>query len=449
MSEPTRQTVFISHANPADNDVARWIACKLSALGYSVWVDVEKFRGAESIWRTIEPVLRTQARCLILVLSRSTYGNDGLLRQGVANEMELALTLERDHPRFVLPWILDDLPFANLPIQLQNRMSVPERRWSAALVKIIEYLDSLRIVASPGSGPGAELLQRLLISEEIGVSRAPATYDLNRLECLSLPKHIYSIEEGSSLPENVATSNAYQGRKLSFHAIEGASRLFGKGEPIVFSLADSLENGIGSLALSPKDIRAVVVELTKKAFYAHLREKGLVERCRVKKSPVYFFNSSTVPGGKINVKLPENTRAAPRNLWGKHGDIFWHLGMEVLVTSPEGLVLTLSPHIIFTKDSVSEPLDDDPQLDQGKQHSRRRAIARRWFNDKWRGFFYPFLAFVREGDGNIQVSFKNNSPLVFAGTLSTLKVPATHVAVANLLPDDLVEPMDDEEQQDD
>ncbi len=448
MSESSRQAVFISHANPADNDAAGWLAAKLSALGYSVWVDVEKFRGAESIWRTIEPVLRTQARCLILVLSRGTYGNDGLLRQGVANEMELALTLERDHPRFVLPWILDDLPFADLPIQLQNRMSVPERRWSAALIKIIEYLDSLHIVASPGSGAGADLLQRLLISEDVGVSHVPATYDLNRLECLTLPEHIYSIEENSLLPENVATSNAYQGRQLSFHAIEGASRLFGKGEPIAFTLTESLENGIGSLVLSPKDIRAAVVELTKKALYAHLRAKGLVERCRVNKGPVYFFNSITVPDSKITVKFPENSRSAPRNLWGKHRDIFWHLGIEVLVTSPQGLVLTLIPHIMFTKDSISEPLDDDPVQDQRKQHSRRRAIARLWFNDKWRGFFYPFLAFVREDDLRITLSFKDNSPLVFAGTLSTLSVPATHVAVADLLPDDLVEPSDDEEQQD-
>lgn len=53
MCEPNRQTVFISHANPADNDAAGWLAAKLSALGYSVWVDVKKFRGAESIFYQI------------------------------------------------------------------------------------------------------------------------------------------------------------------------------------------------------------------------------------------------------------------------------------------------------------------------------------------------------------------------------------------------------------
>lgn len=358
--------------------------------------------------------------------------------------MELALTLERDHPRFVLPWILDDLPFANLPIQIQNRMSVSDRRWSSALTKIIEYLDSLPVVASQDSGVGADLLQRLLISEEIGVSRVAATYDLNRIECSSLPDLIYSVEEDPLHSDGQATTNSFGGRQLSFHALEGSSRLFGKGAPRSFNLVDALDRGIESLAMSPKDVSGVVVELTKKALNTLLREKGLVELGRVNRSPIFYFNSTTVPDGKITVKLPENSRRSPRNLWGKHKDVFWHLGIEVFVSAPDGLILTLSPHVIFTKDSIREPLDDDPTRDHKIQHNRRRAIARLWFNDKWRGFFYPFLAFVREKDGVIRMSFADNTPLVFAGTLSTLRIPVTHVAVSELLPDDVIELAEDE-----
>ncbi len=436
--------MFISHANPADNDAAGWLAAKLSALGYRVWVDVEKFKGAESIWRTIEPVLRIEARCLILVLSRSTFGSDNLLRQGVANEMELALTLERDHPRFVLPWILDDLPFASLPIQLQNRISVPERRWSAALPKIVEYLESLAIPACPENGVGAELLKRLLISEQVGVSQTPSIYDLNRIECCSLPEYIFSIEDDPVLSDKCSTSKSFFGRKLSFHAIRGSSRLFGRGDPTAFNLADAMSQGIDSLGLEPKDVRLIVVELTKKALYAHLRAKGLVEHCRVNRGPVFFFNSACVPNGKISVKLPENSRRSPRNVWGKHKDIFWHLGIELLVSAPDGLLLTLSPHILFTKDSVTEPLDDDPTRNYRKQHGRRRAIAKLWFNDKWRGFLYPFLAHMRESNGDIQIQFDDNSPMVFSGALSSVEVPVTHVAVSELIPDDLFELSDEE-----
>ena len=268
---------------------------------------------------------------------------------------------------------------------------------------------------------------------------------MNRIECRGLPDHIFSVEDDPSVADELATSNSYKGRRLSFHAIDGPARLFGKGVSKAMKLTGALEHGIESLGLTPKDIRAIVVELTRKALHAHLRSKGLVERGRVNRGPIYFFNSTTVPDAKIAVKLPENSKRSTRNLWGKHKDIFWHLGIELIVSAPEGLVVTLSPHVHFTKDSIGEPLDYDATRDYRKQQVRRRAIARLWFNDKWRGFFYPFLAFVREGDGTIQVPFEGNTPLVFAGTLSTLKVPVTHVAVSELLPDDLISPTEDED----
>ena len=49
--EPTREdllerrTVFISHANPQDNDVARWLGTRLAAEGYEVWSDITKLIG--------------------------------------------------------------------------------------------------------------------------------------------------------------------------------------------------------------------------------------------------------------------------------------------------------------------------------------------------------------------------------------------------------------------
>ena len=170
----------------------------------------------------------------------------------------------------------------------------------------------------------------------------------------------------------------------------------------------------------------------------------MIERCRVNRGPVYWFNSSTVPSGKITVKLPENTKRAPRNVWGRHKALFWHLGMEIIVSSPDGLVLTLSPHILFTKDSLGKPLDDDPNRDYKKQQKLRRAIAKLWFNDKWRGFYYPFLAHVQERDGTVRVDIQGNSPMVFAGALSTISVPVTHSPVEALIPDDTLEPSDED-----
>lgn len=43
-------TIFISHANPEDNDFVIWLASRLQLLGYKVWVDKEAMLGGEKMW---------------------------------------------------------------------------------------------------------------------------------------------------------------------------------------------------------------------------------------------------------------------------------------------------------------------------------------------------------------------------------------------------------------
>lgn len=440
----TRQRIFISHANPADNDAAAWLAAKLTVLGYSVWVDVEKLKGGETIWREIEPVLRNQCRSLILLLSRSTFGHDGLLRQGVEREMELGLTLEREHPEFVLPWILDDLPFQQLPIQIHGRMSVPERRWSTALARILEYLGSVGIEPSDNPSEASQLLRQLLISEEIGIVHRQAKYDINRLECVELPQKLFSVVDDHLVSSEMVSGAIFAGRRFSFHSMKGPTRLFGHDMPIEFSLQDALKAGVVQYELSSGDVRRLVVELVRKSLQSGLRQRGLRELPRSNRSSMFFFNRDTVPSGKVSVKLPENSKRSNRNVWGTHKSLYWHLGVEISVGFSDRCYVTLIPHIVFTKDGVSEPLDTDPIRDRRKQHQKRRSLAKMWFNDKWRGFYYPLLAFWKNGAEEIVVEFSGNTSLSFSGVLDTLLVPVTHEKLDSLQPDEYVEEEEEE-----
>jgi len=47
-----RQALFISHANPEDNEFTIWLGSHLSGAGYEVWADVLKIRGGED-WATL------------------------------------------------------------------------------------------------------------------------------------------------------------------------------------------------------------------------------------------------------------------------------------------------------------------------------------------------------------------------------------------------------------
>ena len=48
-----RRLVFISHANPEDNEFTSWLGTRLTAAGYEVWADVFRLIAGEVFWRDI------------------------------------------------------------------------------------------------------------------------------------------------------------------------------------------------------------------------------------------------------------------------------------------------------------------------------------------------------------------------------------------------------------
>ena len=47
MTTLTRDSIFISHANPEDNEFTVWLGARLTATGYEVWADVLRLRGGQ------------------------------------------------------------------------------------------------------------------------------------------------------------------------------------------------------------------------------------------------------------------------------------------------------------------------------------------------------------------------------------------------------------------
>ncbi|MDZ4058210.1 MAG: toll/interleukin-1 receptor domain-containing protein, partial [Polynucleobacter sp.] len=49
-----RNLIFISHANPENNEFSRWLGLQLANEGYEIWSDVTKLIGGEQFWDSIE-----------------------------------------------------------------------------------------------------------------------------------------------------------------------------------------------------------------------------------------------------------------------------------------------------------------------------------------------------------------------------------------------------------
>ena len=140
-----RDTIFISHATPHDNDFVRWLGDRLTAHGYAVWADVFQLRGGTPFWTSIEEVLRKRAIKVIFVVSSHSIDAD---RSGVRNELSVADGLRKSlkDPEFIVPLRIDETPFDELPIQIHQLNTLDfSRDWDDRLPDLLDTLQSARV----------------------------------------------------------------------------------------------------------------------------------------------------------------------------------------------------------------------------------------------------------------------------------------------------------------
>lgn len=75
--QPARRLVFISHANPEENDFVRWLGVQLASAGYEVWSDITRLIGGEVFWDDIEDAIRRHTAKFILVVSNAALRKEG------------------------------------------------------------------------------------------------------------------------------------------------------------------------------------------------------------------------------------------------------------------------------------------------------------------------------------------------------------------------------------
>src|ERR1035438_9881489 len=110
-----RDTIFISHATPEDNEFTIWLASRLQLLGYKVWIDRKGLLGGEKFWQEIDQIIRNQAAKFLMVYSNNICypGQPGNLKDGIYKEYSLAESISKDNTLidFILLLKVDDSPY--------------------------------------------------------------------------------------------------------------------------------------------------------------------------------------------------------------------------------------------------------------------------------------------------------------------------------------------------
>lgn len=138
-----KNTLFISHATPADNNFAIWLATKLELFGYKVWVDANNLNPSVDFWNTIESAIRNDAVKFIFVASNTSVNKAG---DGVQKELAVADRMRRHDSEFIIPVRIDNINFNDFPVELVRLNAIDfNEDWGNGLTKLLKYLEEQNI----------------------------------------------------------------------------------------------------------------------------------------------------------------------------------------------------------------------------------------------------------------------------------------------------------------
>ena len=145
-----RDTIFICHASPDDNDFVRWLGTSLTGHGYKVWADLFELKGGSPFWSTIEEALRHHACKMIFVVSHSSVDPN---RTGVLNELSVADSIKKrvEDDGFIIPVKIDDTAYSEFPIQIHRLNAIDfSKGWGPKFIELLDALESAAVIKTDG-----------------------------------------------------------------------------------------------------------------------------------------------------------------------------------------------------------------------------------------------------------------------------------------------------------
>jgi hypothetical protein len=368
-----RDHIFISYAWE-DVALAEWMALKLTAEGYAVWIDRFKLLGGETYPQDIDFAIKYRTFRLIALLSRSSVSKPNPVK-----ERTLALNLARErNENFLIPLNVDGMRPTELDWMTNDLTFVPfSESWAKGYAQVLKKLSSLGAPRPVQNGreiaasvflptdvvvPEAEIIRTNLFS----VERIPPL-----IRCYNLARPLERAE-GRYLAENWAFRKADATRLLAFQSPPVSlpdPSLLSDSDPVPWADAERI------LGIRSTD---VVSELLKKSLERKCIQRGLVWG---EGKWILYFPEGLLPKGQIvfNGYKPKAARVQVTGIRKFYPDRFrYHL--SPVFTVRRGItaefVVQLKVRAYLT-DLEGKPLRSD------LIGPRRKKLARSWWNHEW------------------------------------------------------------------
>ncbi|AAR33884.1 toll/interleukin-1 receptor domain-containing protein [Geobacter sulfurreducens] len=410
----TRNVIFISHATPEDNDFTIWLASRLQAEGFEVWIDKQALVGGEKFWQEIDQVIRHKAVKFLLVYSENIcyQKQRGILKNGVAKEISMAegIATTNGLKDFMILLNVDGSEY-NLFIGADTLNQVPfYENWAGGYSQLRKKFkkEGLEPTGSPVGDFSKWYEDEYVIHH--GIENLHEIYYDCWWPIPELPESFFVY----IFPNNVVASQVHQRSKYptgkasnilaSFYdTSEFEVEIDGQLERIPFTakheikVSDVIARTVRLGFPGTRDVENYFRSLLQRTFHLIMKERHLhwYEMANMKQA--YFFSAKSHP--KIKFEYPHRATKAGKSkvIFGKHLSSFWHYALSAKPIITPQLAFGLKSHIVFTTDGVK--LWDD----KAKMHTARRRKGRLMFNEEWRDLLFAFLHALCQGGTTVNI----------------------------------------------
>ena len=437
-----RDSIFISHAAPEDNDFTRWLSLQLIGLGYKVWSDVIKLKGGEDWWPIIEKEIRENSVKFITVLSVPANNKDGVLKElAVAQKVKKQLNDEQ----FIIPIHVDsNLSHDDVNIELNRLNSISfKKSWAEGLKRLIELLEEHKVLKSlPNFGEVNRLWEAAFLQNKQPIEKQEI-YSSNWFPIIEMPKSLrfhkikYAIPKGfelSSLPYPIVTYRDYFATFAwcyDFMNELPKTTTYDQSQTIEIPVEEVLNGNFNDEFIRNRIAKNIVIQLLNKAFDKSLRKK-----------PVSVYTMSNQLSFYVNKGVIEKDKFNKIQFVGKQKDKQWHFGISGSVKMFPERCFVINSHIWFTSDGINLIPES------AKQHAARRKQGRNWWNNDWRSKTVAFVQYLAEEDEMVHLDLGSEEKAKFSMNPMLFSSPVTYVDpnIENLLKDDVIHEPDTEEE---
>ena len=398
----TRNTIFIGHANPEDNEFTLWLQSKLIGEGYTCECDLSFLIGGEAdYWKSIQEFLEKQTSKYILVVSNVTFEKEGVL-----DEWEHCKSIERQHSLkdFIIPIKFDDSPF-NSRIGLNRRnLVIFENNWASGLKRLLKKLKSDKVPKNTQTTSQLENWYDNVYTNWSGIEKEfKETFFSNWISIPKIPSSVYfhkyanETQAKEVLKDNLVYPAYRHGniivsfqKNLNVYLTQQGFEIE-PSETIIKDTEDAFKWYEDGEFPTYHDFRRLLVRLINRCFEIYLHGMNLLSY-DLSNSKCFYFDHKD--DGKIKGTFNVRDRTHKIGVTGRYYEDFWHYGISFKTLLNPEFCISIKNHIIFTENGINA------WNDTKKMHAARRKKGKTMYNKEWRNLMLAFLSAIANSENN-------------------------------------------------